>query len=47
MVQKQSKDTQFIVVTHKKPMIESSNRTIGVTQGNNGVTKITGIKNDE
>ena len=44
MVQKQSKDTQFIVVTHKKPMIESANRTIGVTQGNNGVTKITGIK---
>ncbi len=44
MVQKQSKNTQFIVVTHKKPMIESANRTIGVTQGNNGVTKITGIK---
>ena len=32
MVQNQSKDTQFIVVSHRKPMIESANRTIGVTQ---------------
>jgi chromosome segregation protein len=44
IIKEQAKNTQFIVVTHKKPMIESANRTIGVTQGNNGVTKITGIK---
>ena len=31
MVQNQSKNTQFIVVSHRKPMIESANRTIGVT----------------
>ena len=44
MVQKQSKDTQFIVVSHRKPMIESANRTIGVTQKEKGITKVTGVK---
>jgi len=44
MVQSQSKDTQFIVVSHRKPMIESANRTIGVTQKEKGITRVTGIK---
>ena len=44
MVQNQSKDTQFIVVSHRKPMIESANRTLGVTQKEKGITKVTGIK---
>lgn len=44
MVQDQSKDTQFIVVSHRRPMIESANRTIGVTQKEKGITKVTGIK---
>ena len=44
MVQNQSKDTQFIVVSHRRPMIESANRTIGVTQKEKGITKVTGIK---
>lgn len=44
MVQKQSKDTQFIVVSHRRPMIESANRTLGVTQKEKGITKVTGIK---
>lgn len=44
MVQNQSKDTQFIVVSHRKPMIESANRTIGVTQKEKGVTRVTGVK---
>ena len=44
MVQTQSKDTQFIVVSHRKPMIESANRTIGVTQKEKGITRVTGIK---
>ncbi len=44
MVQSQSKDTQFIVVSHRKPMIESANRTLGVTQKEKGITKVTGIK---
>ena len=44
MVQAQSKDTQFIVVSHRKPMIESANRTIGVTQKEKGITRVTGVK---
>ena len=44
MVQNQSKDTQFIVVSHRRPMIESANRTLGVTQKEKGITKVTGIK---
>lgn len=44
MVQNQAKDTQFIVVSHRKPMIESANRTIGVTQKEKGITRVTGIK---
>lgn len=44
IVQSQSKDTQFIVVSHRKPMIESANRTIGVTQKEKGISKVTGVK---
>ena len=44
MIEKQSKDTQFIVVSHRKPMIESANRTIGVTQKEKGITRVTGVK---
>ena len=44
MVKKQAKDTQFIVVSHRKPMIESANRTIGVTQKEKGISKVTGVK---
>ena len=44
MIEKQSKDTQFIVVSHRKPMIESADRTIGVTQKEKGITRVTGVK---
>lgn len=44
MVQNQSKETQFIVVSHRRPMIEAANRTLGVTQKEKGITKVTGIK---
>ena len=44
IVQKQSENTQFIVVSHRKPMIESANRTIGVTQKEKGITRVTGVK---
>ena len=44
LIQSQSKNTQFIVVSHRKPMIESANRTIGVTQKDKGITKVTGVK---
>ncbi len=46
MIKEQSKNTQFIVVSHRKPMIESANRTIGVTQKEKGITKVTGISRD-
>lgn len=44
MIKFQSLNTQFIVVSLRKPMIESADRTIGVTQKNNGITKVTGVK---
>ena len=44
IIQQQAKNTQFIVVSHRKPMIESANRTIGVTQKERGKTKVTGVK---
>jgi len=44
MIKAQSTNTQFIVVSLRKPMIESANRSIGVTQKNNGITKVTGVK---
>ena len=47
MVISQSKNTQFIVVSHKPSMVQSSNRTIGVTQKEKGITKLTGILNKE
>ena len=44
MIKNQSENTQFVVVSHRKPMIESANRTIGVTQKEKGKTSVTGVK---
>ena len=44
IVQSQSDSTQFIVVSHRKPMIEAAHRTIGVTQKEKGISKVTGVK---
>lgn len=44
MIKHQAQDTQFIVVSLRKPMIESANRTIGVTQKEKGITRVTGVK---
>lgn len=44
MVRYQADSTQFIVVSLRKPMIEAADRTIGVTQKNSGITKVTGVK---
>ena len=44
IVKNQSLNTQFVVVSHRKPMIESANRTIGVTQKEKGITRVTGVK---
>lgn len=44
MLNSQSKQTQFIVISLRKPMIDSADRMIGVTQKEKGVTKISGIR---
>ena len=44
IIQSQADKTQFIVVSHRKPMIESAHRTIGVTQKEKGISKVTGVK---
>lgn len=44
MIKTHSSNAQFIVVSLRKPMIEAADRTIGVTQKNNGVTKVTGVR---
>jgi chromosome segregation protein len=44
MVKKQSTNTQFLVVSHRRPMIEAAQRTIGVTQKEKGKSKVTGVK---
>jgi len=44
LIENQSRSTQFVVVSHRKPMIEAANRTIGVTQKEKGITRVTGVK---
>ncbi len=44
VVREQSTSAQFIVVSHRRPMIESAERTIGVTQARGAHTQVLGIK---
>jgi chromosome segregation protein len=44
VVQESQKASQFLVVSLRKPMIERSQRTIGVTQKPGGKTHVTGIR---
>lgn len=44
MVKREATRAQFIVVSLRKPMLECSDRTVGVTQRKNGATKVTGVK---
>jgi chromosome segregation protein len=44
MIQKQAQQAQFIVVSLRRPMIEASERTIGVTQARGTHTQVLGIK---
>jgi len=44
MIEKQAKQAQFIVVSLRRPMIESAQRTIGVTQARGAHTQVLGIK---
>ena len=43
MINIQAKQTQFVVVSLRKPMIDSADRMIGVTQRGKGITKISGV----
>ncbi len=44
MIKKQAQEAQFIVVSLRRPMIEASQRTIGVTQARGAYTQVLGIK---
>ena len=44
MIAQQSSKAQFIVVSHKGPMIKSAERVIGVTQARGAYTQVVGIK---
>jgi chromosome segregation protein len=44
MVKREAASAQFIVVSLRKPMIENSDRTVGVTQKQNGISKVTGVQ---
>ncbi|MFN4279842.1 chromosome segregation protein SMC [Thermosynechococcus sp.] len=43
MIQQQSQEAQFIVVSLRRPMIEAAQRTIGVTQGRGQQTQVIGL----
>ncbi|HEY9747274.1 MAG TPA: chromosome segregation protein SMC [Allocoleopsis sp.] len=44
MIRQQAQQAQFIVVSLRRPMIESAERTIGVTQARGAHTQVLGIK---
>ena len=44
MIHTQAQKAQFIVVSLRRPMIEASQRTIGVTQARGAHTQVLGIK---
>ena len=43
-LQKFSNETQFIVITHKKPTMERSDALFGVTMQEKGVSKLVSVK---
>jgi len=44
MIKQQAQQAQFIVVSLRRPMIESAERTIGVTQARGAYTQVLGLK---
>ncbi|ELS00100.1 chromosome segregation protein SMC [Gloeocapsa sp. PCC 73106] len=44
MIQQQAQEAQFIVVSLRRPMIEVSERVIGVTQARGAYTQVLGVK---
>ncbi len=47
MIDELSDDAQFVVVSLRTPMIERSERTIGVTMQRDNISKITGVEFDD
>lgn len=47
MIQRRAEGTQFLVVSLRKAMLKRSFRTIGVTPGTGGNTRVTGLSMDE
>ncbi len=47
LIRQQSDQAQFIVVSHRRPMIEAAHRTIGVTQARGAYTQVLGISQEE
>lgn len=43
-IQSQAQATQFLVVSHRRPMIEAADRTIGVTQARGTHTQVIGMQ---
>ena len=43
-LQKFSEETQFIVITHKKPTMERANALFGVTMQEKGVSRLVSVK---
>jgi chromosome segregation protein len=46
-IRRNSMSTQFIVVSHRRPMIEQSDRAIGVSVNKHGFSKVIGVHNIE
>ena len=44
-IQSNAKDTQFLVVSHRRPMLEKSDRAIGVSLNKKGFSTVIGIQN--
>lgn len=44
MIQRRAEGTQFLVVSHRKAMLKRSQRTVGVTPGPGGNTRVTGLE---
>lgn len=44
MVQKQTSHAQCIVISHRRPMLERSDQTIGISARNDGITRVLGVK---
>ena len=45
LITSQSSNAQFIVVSHRRPMISASERTIGVAQARGANTQVVGLPN--